>query len=165
MKRIVAVIAAFLLAMAVIAIAQPAQALSRSTWCSSWRTAGTVPSVGALSERACVQYLSTHQVRSVAEVRVLSVDVLPVPSSAPTDSVLIRNIHSEPGNGLETKFCRYDDATFAQLDEGDSIVLSCFSAYVPQERGTARVRMWATVTSGGVTTGTPLTPYFTHTFA
>ena len=176
-RRVLGILAALAATLGLVAVASPAQALSRSTWCSTWKAAGTVSGVGTLTERTCVQSLSTRQVRAVAELRIAPVVVDPsvtatpsaspsvTPSVTPTvrDGVIIRNIHQTPGDGLSTTFCRYSPDAYSELD--DPLVLSCFSAYVPLERGVARVRTWATVTDGGLVKGTPLTGYFTHMFA
>ena len=180
LRRVLGILAILAATLGLLAVASPAQALSRSTWCSDWKPAGSVTGVGTLAERTCSQYLSTGQVRAVAEVRVTpasarvrrraAASATPTPTASATaapvrDGVIIRLIHSEPGDGLATKICRFGEATYSGLADDDPISLSCFSAYVPRQRGVARSRTWATVTDGGVTTGLPLTPYFTHNFA
>ena len=71
-RRAVGLFAAVLVALGVVALAQPAQAASRSTWCSTWKNTTTVTTtkeIGRIAERTCVQTLSTGQIRTVAQVR------------------------------------------------------------------------------------------------
>ena len=188
-RRTLGVLAAVAFALGLVAVASPAQAQSRSTWCSDWSAAGAVATVGRLAERTCVQVLHPDtgkaQVRAVAEVAItpttarLRRRAAATPSASPSvsvsptapvvsDGIVIRNIHQTPGSGLTTTIRRYPESVYSNLPGGDAFVISYFSDYVELEKGTARVRTWASVTDGGVTKSLPLAPaggYFTKTFA